>query len=302
MLTLEKPTHAATDLLDEPALIAELDKLADQHGSNEQDLRRNVAKTLKGLIGKARGRVVVTTFASNVARMRAVCLAAQACGRDVVAGLIETHGRRETEQMLDGLEVLPRSPIVYRNRVMREFDLDGALTRVALREAVIEGALLRLRPKVMTVSTVIAGLLPIMWSTGTGSEGMRLIHEAAPDLLLLDLGLPDIALGTLDEFVRHGTIGPQIKLKPQFAARLVGHALHRRHRAGGERERNARRARGLYPLVNFGGDVAGVFIGGAAHRIGATRHQQLAIGGFAQRGDQCAVEFFGDSALHAGWA
>src|SRR6187397_2524389 len=51
--------------------------------------------------------------------------------------------------------------------------LGGALTRAALRDAVIEGALLRLRPKVMTVSTVVAGLLPIMWSTRVGSEVMK---------------------------------------------------------------------------------------------------------------------------------
>ena len=50
-------------------------------------------------------------------------------GRDVVAGLIETHGRRETEQLIDGLEVLPRKSIVYRNHVMHEFDLDAALAR-----------------------------------------------------------------------------------------------------------------------------------------------------------------------------
>src|SRR4029077_4625043 len=50
-------------------------------------------------------------------------------GRDVVAGLIETHGRRETEQLTEGFETLPRKPIVYRNQVMQEFDLDGALTR-----------------------------------------------------------------------------------------------------------------------------------------------------------------------------
>lgn len=42
-------------------------------------------------------------------------------------------------------------------------ELGGTLTRAALRDAVVEGALLRLRPKVMTVSTVVAGLLPIMW-------------------------------------------------------------------------------------------------------------------------------------------
>jgi Cu(I)/Ag(I) efflux system membrane protein CusA/SilA len=51
--------------------------------------------------------------------------------------------------------------------------MGGALTRETLRDAVIEGALLRLRPKVMTVSTVVAGLLPIMWSTRVGSEVMK---------------------------------------------------------------------------------------------------------------------------------
>jgi len=49
----------------------------------------------------------------------------------------------------------------------------GRLTRSSLLEAVIEGALLRLRPKVMTVSTVVASLLPIMWSTSAGSEVMK---------------------------------------------------------------------------------------------------------------------------------
>jgi Cu(I)/Ag(I) efflux system membrane protein CusA/SilA len=51
--------------------------------------------------------------------------------------------------------------------------LGGELTLPALLEAVTEGALLRLRPKVMTVSTVVASLLPIMWSTSTGAEVMK---------------------------------------------------------------------------------------------------------------------------------
>jgi Cu(I)/Ag(I) efflux system membrane protein CusA/SilA len=53
-----------------------------------------------------------------------------------------------------------------------------APTRGELHEAIVEGALLRLRPKLMTVITVIVGLLPIMWGSGTGSEVMRRI--AAP--------------------------------------------------------------------------------------------------------------------------
>ena len=52
-------------------------------------------------------------------------------------------------------------------------ELGGRLTPAALLEAVTEGALLRLRPKVMTVSTVVASLLPIMWSHSTGTEVMK---------------------------------------------------------------------------------------------------------------------------------
>jgi Cu(I)/Ag(I) efflux system membrane protein CusA/SilA len=52
-------------------------------------------------------------------------------------------------------------------------ELGGRLTIESLHEAVMEGALLRLRPKLMTVSTIVAGLLPIMWSTRTGAEVMK---------------------------------------------------------------------------------------------------------------------------------
>ena len=48
-------------------------------------------------------------------------------GRDVVVGLVETHGRRETEALVEGLEVLPRKPTIYVNQILSEFDLDKAL-------------------------------------------------------------------------------------------------------------------------------------------------------------------------------
>ena len=64
--------------------------------------------------------------------------------------------------------------VIYLNEaVERKMKESGKLTRASLKEAVMEGALLRLRPKVMTVSTVVAGLLPIMWSTSAGSEVMK---------------------------------------------------------------------------------------------------------------------------------
>jgi Cu(I)/Ag(I) efflux system membrane protein CusA/SilA len=64
-------------------------------------------------------------------------------------------------------------------RVRREREtVDHPLSVDEVREAVIDGALLRLRPKMMTVSTIIVGLLPVMIGSGTGSEVMRRI--AAP--------------------------------------------------------------------------------------------------------------------------
>jgi len=63
--------------------------------------------------------------------------------------------------------------IYLEEAVRRKVASAGALTTESLREAVMEGALLRLRPKVMTVATVVAGLLPIMWSTRTGAEVMK---------------------------------------------------------------------------------------------------------------------------------
>jgi two-component system sensor histidine kinase KdpD len=50
-------------------------------------------------------------------------------GVDVVAGLVETHDRKETEALLEGLEVLPRRSVEYRGARLKEFDLDAALSR-----------------------------------------------------------------------------------------------------------------------------------------------------------------------------
>jgi Cu(I)/Ag(I) efflux system membrane protein CusA/SilA len=51
----------------------------------------------------------------------------------------------------------------------------GQLSDADLYGAVMEGAVERVRPKMMTVCAIMAGLLPILWSTGTGSEVMRRI-------------------------------------------------------------------------------------------------------------------------------
>src|SRR5439155_7766567 len=63
--------------------------------------------------------------------------------------------------------------VVYLEEALHRKATEGALTKEKIREAAMEGAVLRLRPKLMTVSTVVMGLLPIMWSTATGSEVMK---------------------------------------------------------------------------------------------------------------------------------
>ena len=50
-------------------------------------------------------------------------------GADVVAGVVETHGRAETEALLEGLEIIPRKTMEYKGRVLDEMDLDALLAR-----------------------------------------------------------------------------------------------------------------------------------------------------------------------------
>ncbi|MBN8982408.1 MAG: sensor histidine kinase KdpD, partial [Rhizobiales bacterium] len=82
---------------------------------------------------ETRGRLKIFLGAApGVGKTYAMLTAARAFredGGDVVAGLVETHGRRETEALIAGFEILPRHSIVYRNQVMKEFDLDAALAR-----------------------------------------------------------------------------------------------------------------------------------------------------------------------------
>ncbi|HEX2466539.1 MAG TPA: efflux RND transporter permease subunit, partial [Thermoanaerobaculia bacterium] len=60
--------------------------------------------------------------------------------------------------------------VVYLEEALQRQAATAAITVERIRAAAMEGAVLRLRPKLMTVSTVVMGLLPIMWSTATGSE------------------------------------------------------------------------------------------------------------------------------------
>jgi Cu(I)/Ag(I) efflux system membrane protein CusA/SilA len=70
--------------------------------------------------------------------------------------------------------------LIYLNQALAQIRARRAaegqpLTRADLYDAIMEGAVERVRPKMMTVVAIMAGLLPIMWSSGTGSEIMQRI-------------------------------------------------------------------------------------------------------------------------------
>jgi two-component system sensor histidine kinase KdpD len=99
---------------------------ADDHRASPDALLAIAAKEgrgkLKIFLGASPG--VGKTYAMlNAARLE------RDAGRDVVAGIIETHGRVDTAALVDGIPALPRKPVTYRNRVGEEFDLDQALQR-----------------------------------------------------------------------------------------------------------------------------------------------------------------------------
>ena len=69
--------------------------------------------------------------------------------------------------------------IIFLDEAYERWQREGRLrSKADLHEAIIEGAVQRVRPKMMTASAIFIGLLPIMWSQGTGADVMKRI--AAP--------------------------------------------------------------------------------------------------------------------------
>jgi two-component system, OmpR family, sensor histidine kinase KdpD len=82
---------------------------------------------------EARGRLkIFLGYVAGVGKTYAMLEAAHQRkneGQDVVIAYIETHGRKETEQLAQGLEVIPRQRVEYHGTVLSEMDLDGILRR-----------------------------------------------------------------------------------------------------------------------------------------------------------------------------
>ncbi len=98
---------------------------------------------------------------------------------DVVVGLVETHGRKETQELAEGLEILARRRIDHRGRVVEEFDIDAALARKP-RLIIVDETGAHERPR--GAATRSAGRMWTNCSGGRRCSGRRSISSNSKSL------------------------------------------------------------------------------------------------------------------------
>jgi Cu(I)/Ag(I) efflux system membrane protein CusA/SilA len=100
----------------------------------------------------------------------------------------------------------------YREKQQQCLEQKRAFTETDLYDALITGAAERLRPKIMTVTAIMAGLLPILWSTGTGSEVMRRIAAPMVGGMVSSTLLTLIVIPALYALCKQYSINKQIQI------------------------------------------------------------------------------------------
>jgi len=108
--------------------------MPDPHVSRPEDSRRPspdalLATTKDRHLGRLKIFLGAAPGVGKTYEMLLAGKARQREGVDVVVGLVETHGRAETKALLDGLDILPRKDVDYRDRKLAEMDLDAILAR-----------------------------------------------------------------------------------------------------------------------------------------------------------------------------
>ncbi len=253
-----------------------------------------------------RGKLKIFFGASaGVGKTYAMLLAARQWreqGLDVVVGLVETHGRQETAALLEGLEQLPLKEVPHRDRVLREFDLDGALARrptlILVDELAHSNApgcrhpkrwqdveeLLNAGIDVLTtvnvqhlesLNDVIGGITGVrVWETVTDR-----VFDQADEVVLVDLPpdellqrfkegkvyLPDQAERAIQNFFRKGNLIALRELALRRTAERVDEEMQNYQQRGGEASPTLRDAL----LVCVGPDpVADVLVRAASRLAG----------------------------------
>jgi two-component system, OmpR family, sensor histidine kinase KdpD len=148
-------------------------------------------------------------------------------GIDVVVGLVETHGRAETAQLIEGLEVVPRRRMHYRGITIEEMDLDAVLARrpeVALVDELAhtnvpgsknlkryEDVQELLVAGIHVISTLNVQHLESLYDTVESQIGVK-VYERVPDAVLAEadeIVNVDLAPEDLQQRLREGKIYPQ---------------------------------------------------------------------------------------------
>ncbi|HSV25231.1 MAG TPA: sensor histidine kinase KdpD [Xanthobacteraceae bacterium] len=107
--------------------------MADQRRNPEQrpspEALLEAARREEGRVGKLRIFVGAAPGVGKTYEMLQSARARTKDGYDVIVGVVETHGRRETEALLEGLEVIARQHVEYRGQLLEEMDLDAIIAR-----------------------------------------------------------------------------------------------------------------------------------------------------------------------------
>src|SRR6202142_969703 len=99
----------------------------DQRPSPEALLE--AARREEGRVGKLKIFVGAAPGVGKTYEMLQQARARQKDGYDIVVGVVETHGRKETEALVEGLEVIPRRRLEYKSQWLEEMDLDAIIAR-----------------------------------------------------------------------------------------------------------------------------------------------------------------------------
>ncbi len=107
--------------------------MAEQHRDLEHrpspEALLDAARREESRLGKLKIFVGAAPGVGKTYEMLQTARARKKDGYDIVAGIVETHGRRETEALLDGLEVIPRRRVEYKDQWLDEMDIDAIIAR-----------------------------------------------------------------------------------------------------------------------------------------------------------------------------
>src|SRR5499433_3084181 len=107
--------------------------MADERRDRDQrpspDALLEAARREEGRVGKLRIFVGAAPGVGKTYEMLQTARARKKDGYDIIIGVVETHGRKETEALLDGLEIVPRRRVEYKGQWLDEMDLDAIIAR-----------------------------------------------------------------------------------------------------------------------------------------------------------------------------